>query len=230
MRSLLMAAAHAVGVRYPTDILADIISQFTFKNNSPLDEKTKNTLTMVNGATITNGFATVPHGLNRYTEVPCDYFGAGDFTYEVHFQQTAAVVNEGVCLPCQWNTGDVTSSLNRFLVMVMPNGAIGVVFSRSGTAYDYDWRTSAANVMGVLDKEYHVVVERYNGVIKVFVDRTEVLSWSQPAPLWGTTGNFLRDTYGGNGYAGRKWRNLRVAKRALYKHVIPAFVPFPAIP
>ncbi|QTH80456.1 hypothetical protein PA10_00258 [Pseudomonas phage pPa_SNUABM_DT01] len=229
MRILLMAAANSKN-GYPTDVLADIISQFTFKNNSIVDEKSKRNLTFTGGASVVDGQAVVPHGTGKYTQVAIDYFGAGDFTYEIHFTRTNPVSGEGMVLPCHWANGGLTSDDNRFSVLVAPDGSIGVCFATSGAAGAYTWRASAANVVGVLNREYHVVVERYNGIIKVFVDRVEVLSWSQPAPLWATTGNYLRDTYSGTGNAGHKWRNLRVAKRALYKHVIPAFVPFPAIP
>lgn len=214
--------------RYAALLLADILHQFTFKNNSPMDGKTKRSMSLIGQVSIQNGKLVSPPGPGqRYHFGDVSFFGAGDFTYETMFTLMGNVVGEGAFLPSHWHNGGLSHLNNRFGILVLPNGALQVVFARSGTAFDY---TAYNTIPGVIQLgiDYHVVIERYNGVIKVFVNGLEVLSWSQPAPLWwGEGGNFLTNDYYGTGYAASRVWNIRLAKRAMYQHanVLPSVFP-----
>jgi hypothetical protein len=217
--------------RYAAALLADVLHQFTFKNNSPLDEKTKTSLSLFGGVNISGGKVVSPSGPGqRYRFDGVGFFGAGDFTYEVMFKLLGNVVGEAALLPCHWYNGGLTSNDNRFFVAVLPNGSLQIVFSRSGNAFDYTAMASAPGTI-LINTDYHIVIERYNGTIKVFVNGNAVLSWSQPTPFWwGASGNYLTNNYYGTGYAQSAWWNLRLSKRAMYQHVVTPPAPFPAIP
>lgn len=214
--------------RYAASLLADILHQFTFKNNSPMDGVTKRNMSLFGQVSIQNGKLVSPAGPGqRYNFADVGYFGALDFTYETMFTLLGNVVGEGTLLPSHWYNGGLTSPNNRYLIIVLPNGALQVVFARSGNALDYAVHSTAAGVIQV-GVDYHIVVERYNGIIKVFINGVAVLTWSQPEPLWwGSVGNYLTNDYYGTGYAASRVWNIRLAKRAMYQHanVLPSVFP-----
>jgi hypothetical protein len=229
MKSLLMAASLSAG-RYPLNILQDIVSQITFRNNVAVDERTKQQLSLSGAAAapfVENGQLVVMNqSASRYLfQIP--YFGAGDFTYEIMFRQTSVISGEALLLPSQWHNGAISNPDNRLLISVRPNGLLRVQLARGNTGTSV-YGDSAPNTI-LLNNDYHLVVERYNGVIKAFVNGVEVLSFAHALPLYGETNNRLYNYYNGTGYASYRWWNFRLAKRAMYRHSVTVPVSLPRI-
>lgn len=216
--------------KYTDAIAADIVYQMTGRRSSTVNEK--NGVPMVlNKSNMYNGKLFVSN-LNgtAYYSAPVDYFGAGDFTLECKLTVESNISGEGLLVMSHWYNGSATNNNNRWIVCILPNGAIQVVFARSAAAGDYTVRATATGTI-VQNKRYHIVVERYNGIIKLFVNGVEKLSWSQPEPLWATSGNKISNTFNGSSYAQHRIWDIRIAKRAMYKHVSPKRVEsFPKMP
>lgn len=214
---------------YDAAVAADIVMQIPLRRDDPCNEVNGIPVAFLAKTSVAAGaIYSLADAASKY-QIAIDYFGAGDFTYECRFRYTGTIAGEGLILPSHWGNGSNNDTNNRYFFAVRPDGSIGIVLANSSTAGNYTVRDVPAGTVkaGV---EYHFVVERYQGTVKVFVNEVEVLSWSQPAALWATTGNLLRNWFSGTGHAAHAVWDIRVAKRALYKHVVATPVALPKMP
>lgn len=216
---------------YDAAVANDIVYQMGGRRNSTVNEVNGQPMALTK-ANIYNGKVFVSNAAAAIYSASVDYFGAGDFTLECKASFETAVTGDAVLLMSHWHNGGITHTNNRWTVACLPNGRLQVVFARSQAAGDYTAYVSANAVFTPgTNKRHHIVVERYNGTIKAFVDGVEVLSWSQPDALWAVSGNFIRNTYGGTGYGQHRIWDIRIAKRAMYRHSAPKWSEhFPKMP
>lgn len=203
--------------KYSTALAADIVAQFGFRRDDPHNEVTGKPMSFDNWAALEYGqIVGRSNAVDTYS-AEIDYFGAGDFTYEVKFciPEGATIPATGHVLPSHWFNGAQASADNRYLFLVQQNGAINVGFGTSSVSTGSINTTSAAGAVTV-GKDYHFVAERVNGVLKGYLNGALILTLSLPNPLWATTGNKLRNFYSGwTGAKGCVW-DIRIAKRAMY--------------
>ena len=221
--------AKYTGEFYTEAEASDIIYQMSGRRSSSANEVNGAPMALIksnmyNGRLFVSGLASASY----FAWI--DYFGAADFTMECKYLPEAIPAGDGVLLMSHWHNGNQTHANNRWIIIHLPNGAIQVVFARSQTAGDYTAHTTQAGLL-TTGRRYHVVVERYNGTIKLFVNGIERLSWLQPEPLWAGSGNAIRNVYGGSGYGQHRIWDMRIAKRAMYQHNAPAWADrFPKMP
>lgn len=210
------------GQYYTADEAADIVYQMSGRRSSTANEVDGAPLALVK-SNMYNGKLFVSNLATATYLAAVDYFGAGDFTMECKFMSESAISGTGILLMSHWYNGSSVNDNNRWIVLVFPDGSLQVVFANSNVGGDYTIRTTAANVIKVNNSNIrqHIVIERYNGIIKVFVDGIERLSWEQAAPLWATSGNLIKNTYNGTGYGQHRIWDIRIAKRAMYRHNAP---------
>lgn len=205
--------------RYTDEVAADIVYQMSGRRSSTVNEVNGSPLAL-NKSNMYNGKLFVSNDVAASYSAPIDYFGAGDFTMECKYVLESAITGTGVFLMSNWHNGANNHTDNRWNIINLPNGSLQVIFANSMNGGDYVIRATPAGVI-VQGRRHHIVIERYNGVIKVFVDGIERLSWSQPTPLWATTNNKIRNIFSGTGYGQHRIWDIRIAKRAMYKHVSP---------
>ena len=203
--------------KYSTAVAADIVAQFGFRRDDPHNEVTGKPMSFDNWAALEYGQIVGRSNVLDTYSAEVDYFGAGDFTYEVKFRipEGATIPATGHVLPSHWFNGAQASADNRYLFLVQQNGAINVGFGVSAVSTGSINTTSAVGLVTV-GKDYHFVAERVNGVLKGYLNSVLVLTLALPNPLWADTGNKLRNYYSGwTGAKGCVW-DIRIAKRAMY--------------
>lgn len=209
----------------PTYTLAQmdkILHQWTFRENIPVDEITGQSNFILQNAGYARGriVTTTASSSNYY--VPVDYFGAADFTMECNFR-VGSITNH-VDLMTQHYSSSVTNANNRYAIRVLNGGSIQVLFNATSGAFTE--RKSAALV--ALNRDYHLVVERLDGVITAYLDGVSVLSFTMDTPLWATVDNKISGrTDNETGYGAREIWNIRIASKALYKGVVKRLPSFP---
>ena len=217
------------GEFYTPEVAADIVYQMSGRRSSTVNEVNGNPLAL-NKSNMYNGKLFVSNNSAATYSTPIDYFGAGDFTMECKYVAESAITGDAIILMSNWHNGGQVNADNKWLICHLPNGSLRVLFTRSMALNDYVTMTTAAGIIS-LNRRHHIVIERYNGIIKVFVDGIERLSWSQPGALWSTSNNKIRNTYNGVGHGQHRIWDIRIAKRALYRHTSPVWTDhFPKMP
>ncbi len=230
MNNLLVSAAAQRLRGYGPDVLTDIVSQITFRDGLAIDEKTKTPIQLLGSTQVRDESLILTGAANDRYSFDVEYFGAEDFTYELMLEQTGAVIGDVFRLPSQWYYGGVAHANNIFVISIRSNGELRTQIQTRYMGPENIWVGSQAGAIK-LHTPHHVVVERYNGVIKTFVDGVAVSTLAHSAPLVGpTTGNTISPVYNDIGRAAHRWWNFRLAKRALYQHQVETPVIFPRIP
>lgn len=217
--------------KYSTAIAADIVAQFPFRRDDPHNEVTGKPMTFAAQAALEYGAITCRNNVADTYSADIDYFGAGDFTYEVKFRipEGGSIPATGVVLPSHWHNGAVANANNRYLFLVQQNGSINVGFGISAVATG-STNTSSATGLVTVGKDYHFVVERKAGVVKGYLNGSLILTLTLATPLWATTGNRLSNYYSGStAFQAYVW-DIRVAKRAMYDGVVVAPTVLPRMP
>jgi hypothetical protein len=209
--------------KYSTALAADIVAQYAFRRDDMVNE--------VNGQAIAcNGWASMRQGqlyngqaaADRYT-TDIDYFGAGDFTYEMKFRILTTPADH-IQLPCQYDaTAGVINQRYRFCIA---GTALIVAFMAAGN----QWQNTLIPGAIVPEMDYHLVVERIGNTAKIYLNGVERSSLNIVGALPNPTGNKLTSadgtTWVGTNYV---W-DIRIAKRALYNGVIAPFKVLPRMP
>lgn len=206
-----------------TDVLAaDVMFQMCLRKNEAVEE--------VTGASITLGTATVgwgriitPAGTSRFS-APCSYFGAGDFTIELTYKPVnLATGHKGIL--GQWTSGEALAGNSWILRCVQTTGQLSLwCMSSTGIGFKLVSNTGVKS-----DVDSHVVIERFNGVISMYIDSVKVGFGSFALPL-NNVATLLRSDWDSIGVGGTQHRNIRIAKRAMYKGNVIAQPTFPKMP
>lgn len=218
--------------KYSTADAAHIVCQLPFRRDDPNDEVTGNPVAMTGQARVKLGQLVSAAQADKWS-INTTYWGAGDFTYELRLNRGA--VNNDVCvLPSHWNTGGVASVDNRFLFSVNEAGALILTLGRTSALGDFLTLTSATGLIR-RGLDYHVVVERYNGVLTAYVDGVAVITANFAQPLLGSaqgipTNKFSNATTGNTQYGVCRLWDFRVATKALYKGIVKAPIVLPKMP
>jgi len=201
---------------YVDDVAQDIVAQYAFRNNSLLNEADPSQSATLSGATTaTAGRLKTTNTSTSTYSMPVDYFGAGDFTMECNFK-VASVSGEALPLMTHWHNGGITNANNRYSIGISADLSVLSTFATSQAAYAYTVRKSEQKIQ--LNRDHHLVIERWDGIFRVYIDGVLYNTWEQSAPLWATTGNMLNGNYyAASGYGQREVWNIRIANTALQR-------------
>lgn len=215
---------------YSALVAEDIRVQFGWRRNNPLNEVGQRDLVQMTSVTNTYG-RMATSGRGRFS-VPCAPFGMGDFTIECKFNLTSANSTYGTPILAQWwgadQGGGVTS---RWLLLAYNNGGLGFGMFRSKTANDRAWETAPAGSFA-LGRDNHICVERFDGILTLYVNRIPVMSSTDFDFPMVPGDDFLVHSLSENtAYTGTMevW-DVRVADRAMYKGSVSVPSVFPALP
>ena len=215
---------------YSVEDAAAIVLQLPLRRESLQDESSQNSLSL-SAATVANSRITTTASTASYFSTQSRAFGAGDFTIELNIRPTSVHATWGACLLGQWFSAGNASDGNRWGLILYPNRSIGFIMARSANASDSASTVSAAAVV-TLGVDSHIVVERVNGRLTLYVNGVEVASsLSLNFPIRGAAPYVVRSLSATNvyTYAGQSW-NIRIADRAMYRGAIPKHINFPAMP
>src|SRR5690606_26688204 len=185
---------------YSEDVAQDIVAQFAFRNNSLQNEAAPLKSMVLSGATISGGQLQTTALANTY-QFHCPYFGAGDFTVECKITFTQWGSSVGHYILCQHAAGDKVTVRNSWMFRA----------SNTGTNKFFQW---IENRMGVtsyntaesapffvqLNKEYHAVVERFDGVTRIFVDGFLYGQFASAEPLVESPDNVFSESWDLTGF------------------------------
>ncbi len=199
---------------YTPAVAADIVAQLPFRRDDPHNE--------VNGRPVSMGGATsLLWGMLRTSvsaadtfSLPVDYYGGGDFTYEFKFRLPSMPSgNIGLI----GNTGQIE-------FQVIGDGRLLTGFLLGGS---YSVRSSALGLI-TAGNTYHVVAERVDGVLTVYVNGVAVLNYGSGLALTSSGTNAITQLTGST--LTRYLWDIRVAKRAMYRGVVAAPDVLPKLP
>lgn len=216
---------------YSALVADDIRVQFGWRRNNPLNEVGQRDLVQMTSVTNTYGRMTSTTGRSRFS-VPCAPFGSGDFTIECKFNLSSGNTTYGTPILAQWwgadQGGGVTS---RWLLLAYTNGGLGFGMFRSKTANDRAWATAPAGSFA-LGRDNHICVERFDGILTLYVNRIPVMSSTAFDFPMVPGDDFLVHSLSENtAYTGVMdvW-DVRVADRAMYKGSVSVPSVFPELP
>lgn len=215
---------------YSVEDAAAIVLQLPLRRESVQDEANPNSLSLF-AATVANSRITTTSSTGSYFSIASRAFGAGDFTIEMSIRPTSVHATFGACLVGQWFSAGNASDSNRWGLILYPNRSIGFIMARSANASDSVSTVSSAAAV-TLGVDSHIVVERVNGRLILYVNGVEVASTlSLDFPIRGAAPYVVRSLSAANvyTYAGQMW-NLRIADKAMYNGAIPKHINFPAMP
>lgn len=217
--------------QYSEKTSADIMAQYCFRRNQLTDEaNTERSVTLSGTAAMQSGRITTTNANTSRYSFPCDYFGEGDFTIEF-MCNVSAVSGTQVMLLGQYFRGaaniDPDDSWN-----IQWNSSDGIQFIYYDGAEKKGVGLSAN--AAPKNKDCHVAVVRYDGVLYLYVDGVKTsqreFSAALRKPVTNTVTSFYKDSTITTLFGARSIWNIRIAKRALYKDAFPVKPTFPAFP
>jgi hypothetical protein len=208
---------------YKAEVLPTIVFQACMRKNVAVNEVTGAAITL--GTTTVNyGRLLTPAGSSKFT-AQCPYFGEGDFTIEVTFRPMAiASGNAGIL--GQWTSGEAQANNSWILRMTGTSGLLNF-WCMSSTGVINKIQTTVG-VKGATDS--HIVIERVNGVISIYIDSVKVGGGTFALPLNNVTTLLRSDWDSPVGVGNTQHRNIRIAKLALYNGAIRAQATFSKLP
>lgn len=166
---------------------------------------------------------------SSYFFAPCDYFGAGDFTIEVKFNLTAVQSTYGALILGQWHYGAQTNDNNCWFLHASPARILSFGISKSPASSDYS--AFASNTAFAFGVDNHVVIERVQGVVSMYLNGILVVQGVDATPIRKVSTQFIRSGGTSNLYsmAGNVW-DVRIADRPMYSGEIVVLPQFPKLP
>lgn len=200
--------------------------QLGFRGGNRTCEITEQAMSLFGATSVgTNCRLTQTNALTSYAQVPMPYFGNGDFTIELMVNLSAwSVYGASVG---HWHSGAAAANdNNRWYLTFQPNRSIGFAMARTSSGTDTEGVVSAANLF-VLNRDNHVVVQRVNGVVTIYLNKVAVASGVIDFPMRGGAGVFRTQTFNGaTSFAGSMW-NIRIADKAMYADGVKTKPTFP---
>lgn len=216
---------------YEPAIRDDIVFQSAFRNNDLINEMDfvgGRQITMTGTTSVSNGRLKTAQNTAARFSAPLKYFGAADFTIECLFRLVATPANGNNALLCQYQNPGVNNSW-----LIFFNSAGNWSFyshtADSGGASPGAVSPVSATKAFPLNVDVHLVVERVNGVLTLYMDGENVGSQTQPLALFDASDIYpLRTWWGDSSMVNTvSFKFIRIAKRALYNGVIK---PIPTLP
>lgn len=211
---------------YASDVAADIVFQSCFRRESVNDEVSNTPLAFSGvGATVANGRLNIAQtGATARFQKFIPYFGAGDYTIEATLRVISTAGNENCIMGQYVNPGQNNSWLMWY------SAGMGLIFYSNSTAGGLVG-LSATKTLPV-NVDVHVVVEKYNGVITIYMDGVACGSATNTQPLSDNSATIpVRNWWGDNSMNNNmSIKHIRIAKRAMYKGVVKPAPTLPKMP
>lgn len=199
---------------YTPEVAADIVAQFGFRRDDPHNEVSGKPLAMGGGTSLLWGQLRTPAASTDTFSTDIDYFGAGDFTYEFKFRLTSM---PGGLMGLFGQPG-------RHEFQVINDGRLMANFLYGSS---FVVRSSPVGTI-TANNTYHVVLERLNGKVTLYINGAVMFTANDSAALGGPTGNVITQ-FTGSTLLRYIW-DIRVAKRAMYRGNVVAPVALPKMP
>lgn len=155
---------------------------------------------------------------NNYTAIRSDRFGDGDFTIECKFNINSVNSSTGGAILGEWFRSDQVNVNNRWAIFV--NSSMQLQFyvgkiDATGIILQMNGPTLSTGV------EYHIVMERVNGVLSMILNGNEVATAAFTAQLPGVAPYNVttNSTSNYHSWSGEVW-DIRIAKKALYNGMV----------
>lgn len=162
----------------------------------------------------------IEHNLNtnNYTAMRSDRFGDSDFTIECKFNISSINTSTGGAILGEWFRSDQVNTNNRWVIFV--NSSMQLQFyvgkiDATGIILQMNGPTLSTGV------EYHIVMERVNGVLSMILNGNEVATSAFTAQLPGVAPYNVttNSTSNYHSWGGEIW-DIRIAKKALYNGMV----------
>lgn len=213
--------------QYRGNLRPSILAQYDFATS--VVDSVSGASASIASASLTRGRLVLTNSGSSRFEITVPDFGAGDFTVEFSIFAGNITGADELPLLAQWHSSGATNDGNKFTIYSKTNGQIVVQIARSPTAGDFASGISAEGVL-TLGEDHHVILQRHNGVVSLYVDGVSVVTFEFTGPLHAIGEYTLRSFYGPSpsySYGVRELWNLRVASRALYTGDVPTYPIFP---
>lgn len=215
---------------YTQEEANSIVLQLGLRQESLQDEASDECLSLVGGTTMTAGRIRTTNATASYFTIPSRKFGEGDFTIEMKVNIQAVSATYGSVLLGNYRAGGVASDENRWALFLTNGRKFAFNMAISSAANDF------VSVVGSttldLNIDYHLVAERVDGVLTLYVDG-EVVATSVECdfPIRGDADWKVHSASLQNAYTvGMTCYNLRIADRAMYRGLVKAPIVFPKLP
>lgn len=209
--------------KYSSATGADIVAQFAFRRDDMVNEVNGKAIACTGWSSMRQGqLYTGAAATDQYT-TDIDYFGAGDFTYEMKFR-IPVLPSDHINLPCQYD-GTAGVSAQRYRICVAGTALI-VAFMAAGN----QWKNTLIPSAIAAGMDYHLVIERIGDVAKIYLNGVERSSLSIVGALPNPTGNKLTNMDGTTAFAAHYIWDIRIAKRAMYNGAVVTDTVLPRMP
>lgn len=208
-----------------------VVLQMGLRREVLQDEASDNYMTFTAGASMANGRITVAGNTTSYYSIPSRKFGAGDFTIELKVNVQSMGATYGNVLMGNWKAGGVASDENRWCIVMKGDRKLSFAMARSAAAGAYVIYDS--DKVLALNTDYHVVVERYNGVVTIYVDGESIGSSTEfDFPMRDVDNGWKVHSASSQGvyFGAFTCYDLRIVDKAMYKGNVVASPTFPALP
>ena len=210
---------------YDTDTNSKLVAQVDLRRDTGINTANGRTVQFTNttvkalGSRITTTAST-----SSTFSIPVNKWGAGDFTIEVSFNYSS-VAAAGAIVLGHWYGGGFTHDDNRWVITLDSSRALKVALCRTATALDY-LLINGPTVL--LNKDYKVIVERVNGVVKLYVNGVLTNTDNFADPIRGEVPHRASNLAPSASYsaAGSTW-DIRIADKALYNGVVSNIPMYP---
>lgn len=213
-------------VAYSDAELANVLRQFTFRDGRITDDIQNTQFSIGSAVSLANGYAKFPYSTsNRSMQFANAYFGAADFTVE--FKISITQKSSYFYVLAKWYGGGstITHASNSWGTYIADDMKPAFLF-RDGSVQ----AGLTSDIPLSYNKEHHVVVERVDGVISIYVDGILGKSANYPQVLLDVTGNILNWATGGaGGYAAYSIWDIRIANAGMYRGKVPRVNYLPRI-
>lgn len=199
---------------YTAAVAADIVAQLPFRRDDPHNEVNGVPVSMGGGTSLLWGMLRTSASASDTFSIPIDYFGGGDFTYEFKFRIPS--------LP-SGNVG-LIGQTSQLEFQVIGDGRLLTGISLGGS---FSVKSSALGLI-TAGTTYHLVAERVNGVLTIYLNGAVVLNYGSTLPLT-QTGSTVISQLTGTALTRYLW-DIRVAKRAMYRGTVVAPEVLPRLP
>lgn len=208
---------------YQSDVVSDIVLQACFRNNRNANELNGTAFTLASTAAIAYGrITTTPVNASRWS-VPVAAFSAGDFTIECKVRVITLPTNTGgAYVMAQMGASAANSS---WAITLGTDGALGFMYTQNGTTFS----TMPLNRTLAINIDYHIVLERVDGVLTFYLDGLRAYFNPLVGALFTSTLPVSNATGVATSLGATQVTNIRIAKRAMYKGAVKASPTFPLI-
>lgn len=202
-----------------------IVANVAFRRDNRMNEVNDTYLSGF-GPTVVRGRLSQGNGSSYMANINIDRFGDGDFTIECKVNLDS-IGSSGAVLLGEWYRSDQSNTNNRWCVFIDQNRQLAFYVGKIDTTGTVLGLIGTVLTLGV---DYHIVVERVNGVVSLLVNGNEVAAGAFTGQIPGFAPYIARtnSTSALHNWAGRMWE-IRIAKKAMYNGVVKGVAVLPKV-